>query len=263
MHDLAFDDVVGDRQQRADEDLVARLALGRPPVAVARGVGKLLGIEAALGPGWDDDRVLDPLRLHQAENLGAEVVAPVGPAQPAARDRPGAQVNALDPPRIDGDLAPRHRLGQVGDERGIDLERQRLARGGGEDVGPQDRADRRVVEAEQAVVVDRRHLSEAAADRLVVLRRLGGAVALESGIVAGCEQRHERAGDLRRARQRIDHGVDRETDAGLAEVAVEGAQPIGLARRQRNPDHEPVERIVLRRAVEDRDDGFLDLARAV
>ncbi len=34
MHDLAFDDVVRQRKQRADEDLIARLALGQPAVAV-------------------------------------------------------------------------------------------------------------------------------------------------------------------------------------------------------------------------------------
>jgi hypothetical protein len=57
---------------------------------------QLLGIEAALGAGRHDHRVLDQLRLHQAEDLGAEIVAPVGPAQAAAGDRAAAQVDALD-----------------------------------------------------------------------------------------------------------------------------------------------------------------------
>ena len=107
---LALDDVVGDRQQGADEDLVGGAPFGGPAVAVLRRVGQLLGVEAALGPGRHDHRVLDPLRFHQPENLGAEVVAPVRPAQAAARHRPGAQVDALDPRRVNEDLAPRQRL---------------------------------------------------------------------------------------------------------------------------------------------------------
>ena len=96
MDDLVVDDIVGDRQQRADEDAVAFGALGEPGVAVGRRIGQLLGIEAALGAGRDDHRILDHLRLHQAEDFGAEIVAPVGPAQAAAGDRPAAQMDALD-----------------------------------------------------------------------------------------------------------------------------------------------------------------------
>ena len=69
-----------------DERLVAGDALGQPRVAVAR-VGQLLAEEAALRADRHDHGVLDHLRLDQAEDLGAEVVAPVGPAQAAAGDR--------------------------------------------------------------------------------------------------------------------------------------------------------------------------------
>src|SRR3546814_6676022 len=79
MHDLAANDIVGDRQQRADEDAIAFLPLGEPCVAVERRIGQRLRIEAALRAGRHDDGILDPLRLHQAEDFGAEVVAPVGP----------------------------------------------------------------------------------------------------------------------------------------------------------------------------------------
>ena len=115
---LPLDDIVGDREQGADEDAVALGAFGEPGVAVGGG-RQLLGIEAALGAGRHDHRILDHLRLHQAEDLGAEIVAPVGPAQAAAGDRAAAQVDALDPRRIDPDLAPRHRRRQAGHERGI------------------------------------------------------------------------------------------------------------------------------------------------
>jgi len=36
-------------------------------------------------------------RLDQAQDLSAEILAPVRPAQPAARDLAAAQVHALDP----------------------------------------------------------------------------------------------------------------------------------------------------------------------
>ncbi len=44
------------------------------------------GNETALGADRHDHRVLHLLRLHQPQHLGAEVLAPVGPAQAAAGD---------------------------------------------------------------------------------------------------------------------------------------------------------------------------------
>ena len=89
----------------------------------SRRVGQLLAEEAALGADRHDHGVLHHLRLDQAEHLGAEVVAPVGPAQAAARDRAEPQVHALDPRRVDEDLELRPRLGQVRDRRRLQLER--------------------------------------------------------------------------------------------------------------------------------------------
>ena len=129
---LAVDQVVGDVEQPGDEGRVAGDALGQPRVAVA-GVGQLLAEEAALRADRHDHGVLDHLRLDQAEHLGAEVVAAVGPAQATARDRAEAQVDALDPRRVDEDLVRRSRLGQVGDRRRLELERQ---------VGPEVRRPR-------------------------------------------------------------------------------------------------------------------------
>ncbi len=263
MHDLVVDDVVGDRQQRADEGLVAGAPLGRPGLAVERRIGQLLGIEPALRAGWHDNRVLDPLRFHQPEDLGAEIVAPVGPAQAAARDGAAAQVDPLDPPRIDEDFAVGDRLGQVGDPGRIDLEGQRLGGGIGKGIGAQDRIDQRVVQPQQAVVVDRLDLGEAALDRAACLFDGGVAAVAELGIVPRGEQRDQRAGHVGRGGQRVDHGVDGETHPGLAQIAIEGAQPIGLARRETRFGDQPVEGIVLGFAVEHRGNGFLDRIGAV
>ncbi len=82
----------------------------------------MLGIEAALGPHRHDYRVLDLLRLGQAQHLSAEVIAPVAPAQAAARDRPETQVHALHLGRPDEYLEIGLGRGQVGQGAAGDLQ---------------------------------------------------------------------------------------------------------------------------------------------
>ncbi len=260
---LVVNDVVGDRQQRADEDLVAGLALGGPAIAIGDRIGQLLGVETALGPGRYDHRVLDPLGLHQAEDFGAEIVAPVGPAQATARDRAGPQMDPLDPPRIDEDLAPRDRSRQVGNERRFDLEGQRFIARRGKCVGSQNRVDHCLVKSQQTIVVDRLDLGEATLDRLARFRdRLITALA-ECGVVARGEQRDQRAGDIGGAAQRIHDRIDRKAHARLTQIAIEGAQQVGLARGQRRFGHQPVERIALGLTVEHGSHRLLDLPGAL
>ena len=97
-------EVVGDVQQGADEDLVGLAALGDPCVAIHCGVGQLLGVEATLRAGGDNDSVLHHLCLDQAQNLGAEVVTAVGPAQATTCDATEAQVNTLNARGVDENL---------------------------------------------------------------------------------------------------------------------------------------------------------------
>ena len=159
-------------------------------------------------------------------------------------------MNAFDAARVDEDLAPRHRPGQVGDERGIELEGERFVPGRSERIGAQDRADDRPIEPQQAVVVDRRDAGEARADRLFGEAGGNRAVAAESRIVPHPEQLDQRARHHRRAAQRVDHGVDREGHAGLAQVAIERAQPVGFVRGQPGADDQSVEQVVLGPGVE-------------
>ena len=147
MHDRVAHDVVGDRQQRANVELVALAPFRGPGFAVLGWVGQAFWIEAALGARRHDDGVLYALRLHQPEHFCAEIVTPVRPADAAARDRAGAQVDALDAARIDEDFAPRHGLGKARHLRGIELEGQCIRAGGGESVGPQDRGEDTPVKA--------------------------------------------------------------------------------------------------------------------
>ena len=116
-------EIVGDVDQRTDEGLVGGGANGQEGLAV--GVRRhLLGIEAALGAYRHDDGVLDLLRLHQAQDLGAEILAPVAPADAAACDAAKAQMHAFDLGRIDEDLAPGARCGQVVQLARVQLERE-------------------------------------------------------------------------------------------------------------------------------------------
>ena len=84
-HDLAAGDRVRHVEQAAHERPVALDDLLEQRSAVATG-RRPLDDEAALGADRDDDGVLDRLRLHQPEHLGAEVLAAVRPADAAARD---------------------------------------------------------------------------------------------------------------------------------------------------------------------------------
>ena len=132
-------------------------------LAIARG-RRILHDEAALRSDRHDHRVLHHLRLHQAEHFGAEVLAPVRPAQPAARDASAAQMHAFHPRRVDPDLEHRLRLGQARHLRRIELERQvrlRLSVAAPvEMIGAHRRVDHAEELPQDAVFVEIRHLVE-------------------------------------------------------------------------------------------------------
>ena len=68
--------------------------------------------EAAFRANGDDDGVLDRLGFHQAEDLGAEVLSPIGPADAAAGHLAAAQVDALHARGVDEDLVHGPGFGQ-------------------------------------------------------------------------------------------------------------------------------------------------------
>ena len=188
--DLAALDIVGDVEQCADEPAIALGAVGQRLVAAG---GRAPRHEAALGADRHDHRVLDVLCLHEAEDLGAEVVAPVGPAQAAASDAAHSQVHALDTRRMHEDLEHRLRQRNLGETARIQLEREErpmLAAGiGPEIVRPQGRVYRREIGAQYAVVVDPRDAGEQALQRPSV--RTLGSTAL------GCRKGRGRSGRRR------------------------------------------------------------------
>jgi hypothetical protein len=84
--------------------------------------GKLLGIEAALRADRHDDGVLHLLRLDEAQHFGAEILAPVRPADAAARHLAEAQMHAFHLRRIDEDLDQRPRRRQLVELLAVELD---------------------------------------------------------------------------------------------------------------------------------------------
>ena len=259
-------DVVGHVQHARDERLVAGQHLGLVRLAVGR-VGQPLAHEAALGAGRDDDRVLDLLRLDQAEHLGAEVLEPVRPAQPAARDPAEAQVHRLQPGRVDEDLELGPRLDDPGHGAGVELEHQRgraVHPGAGTGgvllvvVGPQGGVDQRQVGAEDPVGIQAGHLVELAAqflgDGLAALGRALLLVRIEPGL----EQPDQQPGDGRVAAQDAPHVVLAEAHPALAQVLRVGAQQRHLAPGQARRQHQGVEPVVLGLAEPERGQRVLE-----
>ena len=120
-------EVIGHIQQGADKDLVGFATLGNPGVAVHGGIGQLLGIETTLGTGRNNNGILDHLRLDQAQNLGAEVVAAVGPAQTATRHIAKAQVHTFHTRGVYENLELGVRKRRKIDLLGRNLERKRFS----------------------------------------------------------------------------------------------------------------------------------------
>ena len=105
---------------RRHEDPVGRDAFGLDGVAIAG--GQVLRHKSALGADRHDDRVLDLLRLDEAEHLGAEVLRPVRPPDAAARHRPEPQMHRLQPGRAQENLEARARQRHVVELAAVELD---------------------------------------------------------------------------------------------------------------------------------------------
>src|SRR6202020_2374389 len=91
-----------------DEKLVGGSPLRLYRFTPAAG-GETLRNEAALCADRHDHRILHVLRLDQPQDLRAEILRPVGPANAAARDLAEAQMDALDARRIGENFEERPR----------------------------------------------------------------------------------------------------------------------------------------------------------
>ena len=111
--------VVGEIEHAAQQRLVALDALALERGAVGR---RIFHHESTLRSHRHDHHVLHVLRFHEAEDLGAEVFAAVGPPDAAAGHLPRAQVNAFHLRRVDEDLEHRAGGGKLGDRVGVEFE---------------------------------------------------------------------------------------------------------------------------------------------
>ena len=245
-HGLAADEVVGQVEEALHQDAVAGDDLLAQRVALRR---RALDDEAALRAHGDDHGVLDHLRLHQAENLGAEVLAAIGPADAAARHLAAAEVDALRARRVDPDLVHRPRQGQVRDEPGVELEREVRLRPPVvcelEVVGPQRRLDEAQEAAQDPVVVEARDGVDLLLDPRGDVVRLGLAVVASRRVEPDLEEIHELAHDLGVRRQGLLHVGLAERAAGLAQVLGQGAEHGDLTPGQAGAEHEAVEPVHL------------------
>src|SRR5690606_11013543 len=79
-HDLIVLQVIGDRQKGGDEGDIG-LPAGLENFLAIAASGQTARVEAAFRTYGHDDRVFHLLRLDEAQDLGAVVLSPVGPAQ--------------------------------------------------------------------------------------------------------------------------------------------------------------------------------------
>ena len=117
--DVGAAPVVGDVEHPAQQRLVRFDAFALEDRTIGR---RILHHESALRSHRHDDHVLDVLRFHEAEDFGAEVLAAIGPADAAARDLAGAQMDAFHRRRVDEDLEHRPRRGKLRNGLRIELE---------------------------------------------------------------------------------------------------------------------------------------------
>ena len=247
-NDLVADAVVGEIEQAAQIVLVTGHALLEVGLAVGRR-RRALEHEAALGTDRNDDRILDHLRLDQAQDLGAEILRPVRPAQPSARDLAAAQMHALETRRVDEDFEHRLGLRQTRHLGGIELERQEALAAPGRITPPEVRArgrlNQREVLPQDAVFGQVLDGLQRRLDGADLLRGAGADGRALGGVEAQLEQVDELTCDVGVDRQRrLDESL-RQREPDLPQVFCVRPQHDDLLGRQARRDHQPVEVVVL------------------
>ena len=129
-----------------------------------------------------------------------QVLPPVGPADAATRHLPSTEVHRLDSRRVDEHLDEWARLGQVGDQVGIELDgeiRLRMALGVELEVaGPQHRPDDAQEAAQDAVLVEALDGVDRSLDLSLESTRVCVAAIASYGVEAQMEELDESSCDL-------------------------------------------------------------------
>ena len=261
--DLLVDDVVGEVEQTADQGLVAVDDLGRLCLAVAD--QRAPDDESALGAHRHDHGVLHLLRLHQSEHFRAEILAPVGPANPAARDVAHAQMDALHARREHEDFEQRLGQRQFAQLLTFELERQMILEpvdgGALVGIGAHGRGQGAPERAQDAVIVGPLDLLHGGADAKVEPgERAAAARRRQRGVEAGGEQvgkgvRQHRIGD-----QHLGDVALAERQTCLQQIAAVGTQHSHGAPGHAGGQRELVEAVVVHASGPHRGERVFDLA---
>ncbi len=264
VHDLPLDQIVGEIEQRGDEGAVG----GNAGLAdfIARAVERqVLGIEPALGAHRHDHGILHLLGLHKPQHLGAEIVAPIRPAQSAPRHRPETTMDAFHAWPGHEDLAEGFRRGQLFQLLAGDLETDRALRAaigqGLAEIGAHDRHDQVGNAADDAVIVKRGDLPEPGLDLLAQDTAAGSAVihlVFIMGVEACAEQLEQLARQIGMFAQGADLGCAGRVTPGLLAEGGQAAQEGRLAPGCADRKDQLVEAVILRFAHPGRDEGLLE-----
>ena len=157
MLDPLADPVVGEIEQPAHQGLVGGLGEGCPLFPSAPGG---FDDETALGTDRDDQGIFGHLGFHQTENLGAEIIGAVGPADSPPGHIAAPQVNPLHGGGVDVNFKQRPRRRHVDDPEGADFERKEIVLGTATEkkVGAHRGIDEVEQQSQDGIFVDILHL---------------------------------------------------------------------------------------------------------
>ena len=253
--------VVGDRQQSADEQLVGVTSGFKDRIATAIS-RQFLGIEATLGAHRHDHGILHLLRLDQSEHFGAVILGTIRPAQPAAGDGAEAQMHPFDFRTIDENLTEGAWLRQAFELLGIQFEcqcRPRRAVGTGlKVVGSERGFDRIDVSSEDAVIIKAGDFSQCSFDCFNYTRTLFRALgSLEPEVKPDPEQIVQLGGNRRVAVEAVGNIFLGIGNPGLAQIARIGTQNSCFTNRQTGICDQTVVAVIVGVAAPDRQEGLL------
>ena len=255
-HDAFAVEIVGDVEE------AARRRCGRPPSPrQGRRRGRrrpagVFGTKPPLAPTGTITAFLTCCALTRPEHLGAEILRPVRPADAAARDPAEAQMHAFDARAVDEDLAERPR--RAAGRRSVrESSLMAISSAGAPSSASWKKLVRTIAPirlAKRRMMRSSSRLSTASSDGLDApcSRSLGGVRVGSAGGEAVMEELDQRRGDRRMAVERRPHVVLRVGDAGLAEIAREGAQKRHVAPGEAGIQHQRVVAVALGAAVPDR-----------
>src|SRR5690606_16821446 len=256
-------DVVSHIEKGVDEDLISVLAgLRQIALRAARAQN-----EAALRADRDDERVLRPLGLHEAEDLAPEIVDTVAEADAAASDEAASEMDTFEIRARDEDLEARPGKRHARHVLAAHLDRdrgwKRSVLGSLRPVRAHRREDELEEVAKDPILLDpadrlEGKLERLARVRLIALALLGRAIWIESR----AEEIDERERRLRIAKKRRVRGSLLDRGLELAQVRGVGPQELDVAVGEPREGDETVQRIIRRPPFENGEDGLLDVARA-